>query len=347
MISKSFNIKRITIQMKLKILQNIMNEQNLNFVLVFTELNRFWITNFSSSYGFLLFSKSENKPTIFLDPRYILEGKKKIKNIKIEPINNFYKTWKTLRGKVGIESDLKINIFSNLKKINEKINFSIINFDKLRIIKTKEEINEIKKISKITNEIWNEIIKLHLVDYSEKEIDLKIRKLFLKKEIRNISFDPIVSTGLNSIFIHTKPTNKKITSHLLCDFGGKLNNYCSDFTRTIILKKNTKLKEYYDFVIKVSEEIFKLIKPGVPISKLVEKSNQMYKKEGYEIQHALGHGIGLKVHEYPSLEITNNEPLKEGMVFTIEPGVYIKDVGGVRYENIVIVTKSGYKILTK
>ncbi len=220
-----------------------------------------------------------------------------------------------------------------------------------RLIKDSEEIKTIKKAAKLTERIWQNIQKHFGVSLSEIEIarliDIEIRKVS-----DGNSFPTISATGSNSANPHAIPTKRRFGKNdiLLVDFGLKIDNYCSDLTRIRAKGRiNRTLNEMMSHVAKSQEKAIKKIKSGVQIKTVSEAAYGYLRDAGYGeyILHSLGHGIGLDVHENPGIHDKNTRVLKEGMIITIEPGLYVKGLGGIRIEDMVLVTKNGCEVLTK
>jgi len=232
------------------------------------------------------------------------------------------------------------------------------------IIKTKNEIKLLKKSAQISNSC------LKLIEYSLKEnITEKELKRRVERKIRSqnatLAFRTLVACGNRSAMIHPKPyaTDKIIKGIGYIDFGACYKGYKTDVTVPFIKGKISK-KEIK--IIKTTLKAYSLaissIKLGRPCWKLFQIVNKYLKKNGFEMKHGLGHGIGLKIHEYPSIIIPRKKRLRgkkkrrwekikkmifmKGMVFTIEPGIYVKGLGGCRIENDILLTDKGLKILT-
>ncbi len=328
---------------KIKILAK--NDSKTRYWLFYSEINRFWWTNFQASQGIIIFDSHTKNNIYFLDDRYIEEAKKTLKTIELRNIKQFKSFWSKLENTINIESDLPAQLFLKLQKMNAKIKFKFFNFDQLRMIKTVSEIEKIKQISKITAQIWKKINNQLANFKNENEIAFFIQKQFLEANA-TISFNPIVASDIRTAYIHTTPTENKIKNVLLCDFGGKYQNYCSDFTRTIVLNQKSKLFEIEKKIQIIYHKIIKLIKPGVKISQIVKHCDELFANEKWKLQHALGHGIGIKVHEEPFLSVKNDFKLQANMVIAIEPGVYFPNLGGIRYEDTILITENGCEILT-
>lgn len=173
-----------------------------------------------------------------------------------------------------------------------------------------------------------------------------------KKGITAMAFSTMVLTGANGASPHGNPGLTKIKKGdlVLFDLGVVVNGYCSDITRTVAFGDiNDKQKEIYDTVLKAQLAAISASKPGIKCSEVDFAARSTIEKAGYGdyFPHRLGHGLGISVHEYPSLTETNDLLLEKGMVYTIEPGIYVPGVAGVRIEDDVVVTENGVEILTK
>jgi len=233
-----------------------------------------------------------------------------------------------------------------------------------RLIKAVHEIASIEKACNLGDKTFDYILTKIKEGVSEKELALEIKR-FIKKHKAKTSFPPIVAFGKNSSIPHHVPThNSKLLTHnsiILLDFGVRLNNYCSDMTRTVFFGSPTaEYKKMYQTVLdaqqKALEHLVAHLEGGRKDSFEVEsiKAKNVDKvardyiiSRGYPtIPHSLGHGIGLEVHEAPIISPKSKDTLKPGMVFTIEPGIYIPGFGGIRIEDVVVLEKP-CRLLTK
>jgi len=205
----------------------------------------------------------------------------------------------------------------------------------LRLIKDDEEIKKLEKIANITDKVMEKIIKEIAVGMSEKQISVRIEYLFKELGADGISFMPLVASGVNGSIPHHIPSNKKIQKgeFVIFDIGGVLEGYRSDMTRTICLGEPNDEKEVYPG--KMCYEIDKAAR------NVIENMNY-----GKYFTHRTGHGIGLDFHEPPFIRGDNKRQIDPGMVFSIEPGIYIPEKFGVRIEDIVVVIEKGFKTLT-
>lgn len=235
-----------------------------------------------------------------------------------------------------------------------------------KMIKTKKEIELLKKAAQISNSCIS-LIKKSLVEdkITEKKLASRIRK-HIKNQGASLSFQTIVACGRRSSKIHAKPrATKKIISGLgYIDFGASYKGYKADLTIPFIKGKISKKEEK---IVNITLRAYKIavrsIKIGLPCWKLHEKVNRYLKKQGYSCSHAIGHGIGIRIHELPYIGVPKKKRLSKkkrskweklkkitfqpGMVFTVEPAVYVKGLGGCRIENDFLLTKNKVEALTK
>lgn len=218
-------------------------------------------------------------------------------------------------------------------------------------IKNKKQIKTLKIAAKITVDIFKQITKKIKPGALESDIVQEIETIIKQKGLKR-SFRTIVASGPNSAQPHAKPTNRRFKTNdiVVIDFGIIYKGYHSDMTRTFVLGRiDSKMKLLYKTVKKVQHFSIRKVRSGMKISEFVKYVNDYIrsKKLGKYILHSLGHGIGLKVHEAPKLSEKNKGLIKKGMVLTIEPGLYIKGLGGVRMEEMVLIKDTVCEVLTK
>jgi Xaa-Pro aminopeptidase len=243
--------------------------------------------------------------------------------------------------------------------INEKLNqekISIIRkiniLNSLRIIKNEDEIINIKKSCSIVSNICN-IIKSELKPgLCELDIHYRVLELFAKNRVTE-SFTPIIASGINSANPHHKSSFRKITKNdiIMMDIGCTYKGYCSDLTRTYFLDrigKSDGRKIIWDTVKRSQDCILKKIRAGLRLSWADETARNIVKEAGYgdRFIHSTGHGIGIEVHEMPSLTLDVEGVFLPCMVVTIEPGIYIEQLFGVRIEDTILIKENGCEILT-
>ncbi|MCX8178718.1 MAG: Xaa-Pro peptidase family protein [Candidatus Aenigmarchaeota archaeon] len=221
----------------------------------------------------------------------------------------------------------------------------------IRAIKSKKEISYIKRACEIANKCIKHIEKEFSNFTNEKEIFFEIKNVIEKKKGDGFSFDPIIASGNRSAIIHPYPSfsNKKISKGLgLIDFGVKYKGYCSDVTLPFSVGSlNKKQKVIVEAVLDAYGTCKDMLKDGQSVSEVFKVAEKTINKHGFEFKHAAGHGIGLEVHDPPSLSIAmKSERLKKYMTVTLEPGVYETDIGGCRLENDFLISKKPV-VLTK
>jgi Xaa-Pro aminopeptidase len=349
---------------RLKKLQQEVKLQKFDAVLISKVANIIYLTDYSGfsneeREAFLLITPK--KQYIFTDGRYTEAVKKLIPNFELIEISARNKLKDVLGDlvnklkiqKLGIEeNDLKVNEFRLLKKAAK--NPKDFKFHEHRSIKTQEEIKLIEKACNIGDGAYKFILTKIKQGISEKELGY-----LLDNFIRDTGFEPsfktIVAFGENSAVPHHLTGDRRLKQgdFVLLDFGVKFKNYCSDMTRTLIFgKPSEKQKKIHQTVKEAQQKAFEYLtanfQKGIKASDLDKIARDYILDAGFEsIPHSLGHGIGIEVHEHPFLGMNSKEILKEGMVFSIEPGIYIPGFGGVRIEDLFAIEKNGVRQLTK
>lgn len=251
-------------------------------------------------------------------------------------------------------TDMSYQLFQvlNNKLKNNKVIFTadISTILKQRTIKNKNEIKNIKKACEIVSTVFETIKKTVVAGMSELDIHFKIEEEFAKHKVVQ-SFKTIVASGPNAANPHHISSSRKIRKNdiVLIDMGCIYNGYCSDLTRTFFVGNKTKEQQKIWNIVKLAhDEALKNVKENINASYIDLCARNIIKQAGYEKQfiHTTGHGVGLDIHESPSISTKSAEVLKDGMIITIEPGIYLENKFGVRIEDTVLVTKTGYKVLT-
>ena len=222
----------------------------------------------------------------------------------------------------------------------------------LRMVKDEFEIETIRR-NLILTELGYHYITRRLKDgMTELEAAAELEYFLKKKGARKTSFDTIVASGARSSLPHGAASDKKIEKGdlVMFDFGISKNGYCSDFTRCynfgkIIIPKIREIHGIVHDALKAAEAV---IRPGIKASLVHQTAYNVIKEAGYEFLflHSTGHGVGIEIHELPNINGTGDVELKEGMVFTVEPGIYLAGIGGIRLEDMVVVRKNGFEVLT-
>lgn len=222
----------------------------------------------------------------------------------------------------------------------------------MRLIKSADEVARIRKAVQLVEEVLQEGLKQVAVGVSERELVAELEYLMKKRGADGPAFETTVLVGENSALPHGKPGERAIRPGdlLLFDLGVAVDGYVSDITRTFVVgEASEQQKAIYDAVLTANQAAIGAVKPGVPLAELDRTARRVISERGYGsyFNHRLGHGMGMDVHEYPSVHAENEEKLVPGMIFTIEPGVYLPQLGGVRIEDDVLVTADGVEVLTQ
>jgi Xaa-Pro aminopeptidase len=257
-------------------------------------------------------------------------------DIEVRVVKSFKKDL-NLKGRVGIEK--KHSTVSFVEEFLKGCKLYNIDFiDKMRQIKDRSELNLLKKAIKVSREVLENI---DLFGRTEKEVAAQIG--YKISQIAEVAFDPIIAAGMNSAIPHHAPTDKVIKEQdqVIVDFGSRVDHYNCDVTRTFLKNPNAKFKDIYHAVRQAQREAIKKLKGGTKAVECDATVRSVLGEYGYEkyFIHSTGHGVGLDVHEPPRISNESNDTLKNGMVVTIEPGIYIPGWGGVRKEDMVLVGK--------
>ena len=220
--------------------------------------------------------------------------------------------------------------------------------EKQRMIKDDEEISNIKKACEITDNCFSYILTYIKPGMTEKQIANEIEDYY-KQRTDGLSFETIVASGENSSKPHAIPTDRKRqdVDIITIDMGCKVNGYCSDMTRTFFVGKlPEEMKTIYDRVLENQNKVIEEMKDGANTRLLTKMVESDFQLNGYDLIHALGHGVGMEIHESPYINRRSDMILKENMVVTDEPGIYIPGKFGVRIEDTIQITKFGCIKLT-
>ena len=219
-------------------------------------------------------------------------------------------------------------------------------------VKNKKELTYIIKAQRISERVLQDTLKKLKTSISEIQIADFIKKSFVKYGAPILAFPPIVAFGKNTANIHHEPNKTKLKKGdtAMFDIGTTVNHYCSDMTRTYFFgEPNVKQKKIYLTVLKAQELAMQKIKKGERRGGIIDKTARVFiaKKFPNNFKHGLGHGVGTVIHEWPNFKPKSTDIIPAGSVMTVEPGIYLKGFGGVRIEDMVLITPKGYNLLTK
>ena len=342
----------------IKKIQETLQEQQA--ALIISQPNRFYLTGFSTSDGFVFITK---KSEVFLtDSRYIEKAKAVVKSCKTMLLDKGMPQILSLCkeeniNKIYLETDfVSVGSFEKYKQVFEGIEVSndtkisdlILN---LRSVKGENELKNIKEAQKLTDETFSYILERIEVGRTEKEIMLDMEFFMRRLGSEGVSFETIVVSGKNSSLPHGVPTNKKIENgdFITMDFGAVIKGYRSDMTRTVAVGSvSDDQKAVYETVFRAQTKALEAIRSGVSCKDIDKIARDIINKD-YSgcFGHGLGHSVGIEIHESPSFSPRCDTILKPNMVMTVEPGIYLENKFGVRIEDMVFVTETGCENITK
>ena len=343
--------------MKNKFIEKILKDKKIDGILIHNPVNTFYLTKFHSSNSFILITK-DGKKFYFTDTRYYNAAEIFFQESEFMPI---LLDWKSIDSMIRhykidnlvIESDFwTLNQYDKLRETLKNINLVSTDFSKLRIFKTRSEIMKIKDSIILAEKVMDYLVNNIKIGMTEIEVEKMATIQGLKLGAEKNSFDFIVATGVNGDSPHYKPNNSKVQDNQLItiDMGFVKDGYCSDITRTFKTSESIdpKLEEIYKVVLKANKAVTKIAKPGMSAKELDKVARDIIEKAGYGkyFGHGLGHGLGIEIHEAPTVSFKSIDKLEPGMVISNEPGIYVPGLGGVRIEDILVITKEGNENLT-
>lgn len=224
--------------------------------------------------------------------------------------------------------------------------------ENIRAVKDEAEIAAIRRAAKCADDAFSAFLPQLRAGMTEREAAALLEYEMARRGSRTPAFETIAASALRSAMPHAEPEDVKIPDNCLMtfDFGATLRGYRSDITRTIhIGNPSRELSELWELVYEVEQACIGRISVGIPARELDEYARSLFEKRGMEkyFSHSLGHGVGLAIHEAPTVSRRSETILKENMVITIEPGLYVENLGGVRIEDTVLVTRDGGLALTQ
>jgi len=353
----------MNLKSRLQKLHQKLAEKEIEAILISQPENRYYLSGFDGSSGYLLITPQNT--VLATDFRYIEQAKRQAVDYEIFPISGDIADWfpglvadLNLR-KLGFESgDITLAVYQQLtdtlNRVEPKLRLVPLDglVECLRAIKEPEEIELITKAVEITDSAFEYIEDMVHTGMSEKEVAWEIEKFLRDKGSQPIPFDIIVASGSNSALPHAKPSPRAIHSGeaVVIDIGARVGGYSSNLSRTICLgTADDTFNKVYDTVLEAQLTAMAAIREGLSGGEIDNLARMVIKQAGYgeAFGHGLGHGIGLVPHELPRLGSNSLEHLTDGMVFTIEPGIYLVGWGGVRIEDVVVMEGGKIRVISK
>jgi Xaa-Pro aminopeptidase len=340
---------------RLTLFKESLKRKKIDAFLVSEIHNIRYLTGFTGSSALLLIT--ENKNIFLTDFRYQEQAEKEIYGWDIHIAKGgMIKAVKNISHKLGIKIlgfEFSVS-YEFYRKLSEKINLKGYKglIERFREIKDIDEISLTRESIRRAETAYIDVKPYIREGAKEIAISHRLEERLKKRGCMRVPFEVIVASGRNSAMPHARPTEKKLEKGdlVIIDWGGEAGGYFSDMTRTLLIKDKdlSKKKEIYNYVLKANKEAIYHIYPQVKASEIDRYARDVINKAGYGkfFGHGTGHGIGLQVHELPRITRNINEVIKENMVFTIEPGVYLPEIGGVRIEDMVVAKSDGAEVLT-
>lgn len=346
---------------RINLILNKMNEKNIHNAIINDPYSIFYLTNIMIHPGerfFALLLNKDGNHKIFVNALFPIEQKlDDIEKIIYSDTDNIIKilsTFITDSSIIGVDKILPAKFLLPLMKYlpsSKFINISKI-VDRVRMVKDKDEQELMRKSSLLNDEACSRLIKT--IDESKSELDVAKELLTIYEDlgVEGTSFDAIIAYGANGANPHGEPGKRylKPGDAIIIDMGGIKNSYCSDMTRTVFWKQpSNKAKEVFEIVLAAQKKAVSIVKPGVKFCEIDAACRNYITEKGYGefFTHRTGHHIGLECHEYGDISSTNETICEPGMIFSIEPGIYLPGEFGVRIEDLVLVTEDGCEVLNK
>jgi Xaa-Pro aminopeptidase len=339
-------------------LRKVLQSRGLDALLITSGINRRYLSGFTGSSGFVLVTGDDCY--LLTDFRYMTQAAEQADGLTVvEHGPKFIDTVRELlpsggNVRIGFEQDhvtfSAYTAYAEALKPAELVPVSKAVED-LRMIKDAEELAVMGRAADLADDTFRHILNVLKPGMTERDVDLEMEFYMRTHGATCSSFDTIVASGERSAMPHGVASSRVIQGNefVTFDFGALLDGYCSDLTRTVALgTPNPKLKEIYDIVLEAQLHALAHIKPGMTGRECDALARDIITRYGYGDQfgHSTGHGLGMEVHEWPRLSKLSDDILQPGMVVTVEPGIYLPGIGGVRIEDDVVITESGISLLT-
>lgn len=250
------------------------------------------------------------------------------------------------------DDEINVRAFRKMEEVLSGITLSPINNvpEQVRRIKDEGEIAAIEEACDISCQAFEALLPHIKPGITEKQLQIILDNLLLEKGADGLAFSTIVASGENGSLPHAIPGSREIQQGdmITFDFGAKKRGYCADMTRTVSVgQPKEEMRIIYETVLKAQEECEKMLRPGISCKTVDDHAHAVIDAAGYHgrFGHGLGHAVGIDIHEDPRLSQFCEDPLEVGHVITVEPGIYVPGLGGVRIENTCVITEDGARTL--
>ena len=340
---------------RLEKLQSALAKKNADAAIISSEINQRYISGLHFSDGYILVTQNESY--LITDSRYIEIAKRTVRDMNVllatKPMREML--WDIIKEKqiksVGVEEDeISLATYKSFKATFDgcKILTGISEILKeLRAVKSADELLMIEKAQNITDAAFSHILEFISPNMTEKDVALELEFFMRKNGADGLAFDTIAVSGAASSLPHGTPSDVKLRAGFLTmDFGARYNGYCSDMTRTVVIgRADEEMKLVYNTVLKAQMTALENIRGGMTCRDADALARDVIREAGYgaNFGHSLGHGVGMYIHEAPSISPKANESavLKAGNVITVEPGIYLEGKFGCRIEDMIAIKDDG------
>ncbi|MBI2872856.1 MAG: aminopeptidase P family protein [Chloroflexi bacterium] len=342
-------------------LRGLLKQQELDALFVSTPENRRYLSGFDGSAGCLIITQSD--AILATDFRYVEQAGRQAPDYRVVRTGVESKWFPTLLSELGVRrvgfeaQDLTVAQYNQLTESLGKGNgVSLVPTqgmaERLRAVKTPEERGLIQRAIDAADTAFSRVVSTMRPGITEQELAWELEKAMRELGAEKMSFDIIVAAGPNGALPHHHPSERVIRTGepVVIDMGARYQGYCSDMTRTVVLGDGGEtFRRVFDTVLAAQETAIAAVEAGMTGEQADSLARRVIQEAGYgdNFGHGLGHGVGLAVHEFPRLGLRSADVLEEGMVFTIEPGVYLSGWGGVRIEDMVVLEGGRAGVLTR
>ena len=349
---------------RLEYLRGRLEEKELDAILISTPENRRYISGFTGSAGHLVVSR--DGATLATDFRYTEQAENQAPDFRVIKAGSDW-AWlldlvkETGIKKLGFEShQVTVATYRQITEAAQETPSSdrpsliattgVV--EALRRVKDQEEFDALQRAIDVADAAMEAIAPNILPGETEREVAWRLEKEMREQGADSVSFETIVAAGPNGAMPHHMPSDRAIGpgEPVVIDMGAKVGGYCSDITRTVCVgEPDETFRKIYDIVLGAQLTGIATVRAGMSAGDADELSRGVIAEAGYgdNFGHSLGHGVGLVIHEFPRVGPKSEHTLEEGMVFTIEPGIYLSGWGGVRIEDVVLLEKEGARVLSK
>lgn len=340
-------------------LRAVLEGRGVDALLVIGGENRRYLSGFTGSAGWLLVTAA--KCFLFTDFRYLEQSAQEAPGVEIVDNGRERDMPGRLAERVAAEGVKRLGFESHVlthrqfgvlsAALPEALHALDDTVEGLRQVKDAGEVAAMRRAAEIGDQAWRHLRGVLKAGASEREVAIELEFFMRKNGAEAASFEPIIASGPRGALPHADPTSRRLVPGdlVVCDFGCRVDGYNSDMTRTVVIGEPTEEQSrMYEAVRRAQAAALALIRPGATCGAVDAAARESLAAEGLaeRFGHGLGHGVGLAVHEGPSLKAGEASALEPGMVSTVEPGVYVPGWGGIRLEDMALVTETGYELLT-